>query len=141
MFSPHSIAQDTGRIAHIRAVPLVDSRRMRAYSRSMGFSLYSLLDEGGSLEKAVKGCFLKNLSAKMGFMLAILEVVERKALLYGGKAIDEELLATRPYIREDGKMFYDSLGEALAELRLPKNKGKDLMISVVEEVGDDYLLL
>ncbi|MCX6815146.1 MAG: hypothetical protein NTY20_05865 [Candidatus Aenigmarchaeota archaeon] len=74
-------------------------------------------------------------------MLAILEVVERKALLHGGKALDEELVTTRPYIRADGKMFYDSLGEALAELGLPKNKGKDLMISIVEKVGDDYLLL
>jgi hypothetical protein len=77
----------------------------------------------------------------MGFMLAILEVVERKAFLYGGKAIDEELLTTRPYIREDGKMFYDSLEEVLAELGLPKNRGKDLNIGIVEKVGDNYHLL
>jgi S-adenosylmethionine synthetase len=73
----------------------------------------------------------------MGFMFTILEVVERKGFSYPDEDIDGETLVTevvttRPYIREDGKALYGSLGEALAELGLPKNKGKDLMISPVE---------
>jgi hypothetical protein len=68
----------------------------------------------------------------MEIMLTILEVVERKGFFYGGKAIDEELMTTRPYIREDGNPFYGNLSEALKEMSLPWNKGKDLMVSLVE---------